>query len=163
MKSNLIKVSIGAIAMAAMIGLSGTASAQRYDRDRDNQRPVHGQRSWNIRAMVDDAERDSNAMRHQFELQLDRMPNYERRRVAGLKSAIQTLDESFEALRRFADDRRPRAGQREMNSVLADAQRVSELMERRPQAREMVGGEWGHLRADINRLANAYGMTPIGR
>lgn len=222
MKLSNLRITLGAIALGVVLVAPITASAQRYgdndwnsqqnggnwgnhrggdwdnprgNRDNDYRR---GQ-NFHIRALVDDAERDSNAMRYVFEHSRNRWRNFDydrddrgrnrdwdrdrdwdrnndrnydrndrsrdwdRRNWNDVKSAIQRLDESMESLRRAADDYRPRASREEMCEVLRRAEVFSDYFARRRDVREVIGDRWDHLRVDINRLAQVYGLSNVRR
>ncbi len=229
MKLSNLRITLGAIALGVFLIAPMTASAQRdynqqgewgnsqgngnwgnqQGRDRDYQRGNRGNdyrrgQNFHIRALVDDAERDSNSMRYVFEHSVNRWRNFDRndrddrgrnrdrnwdrdndrnwdrdndrnwdrndrsrdwdrRNWNDAKSAIQHLDESMETLRHAADDYRPRASRDEMSEVLRRAEIFSDFFARRRDVREVIGDRWEHLRVDINRLAQVYGLSNVRR
>lgn len=159
---------ISIIALAALAAIPVSANAQRWYYHPYRHPVVIVERAptrqeWHVRTLVDDAERDSNSMRHVFEVDLDHMNRRERDHLYDAKSAIQRLDESFEQLRRNADDYRPHSGREQMRTVLDRAADVSVFMNRRGEVRDIVGRRWDDLRADIDRLADMYGLDRVAR
>ena len=150
MKSNF---SIGVLATAFALVLAGSAAAQR---------PYSPSRAWQVRGVIDRTERESNALRASFErdfrrYDLDRLPRFD-----AAKRDIQRMDEAFERLRAVADDRKPRAGVRELQTTIERARTVDRLFVRNPNIRDTVRYQWRDLRGDINNLARIYDVPGLG-
>ena len=119
--------------MVATVALCGVVVAPSFAQTRNSQqnRYRYNQRTWQIRSLVDAAERTSNAFRDAVEKR-DRNTNSRNRDIGSsrerffddLTPAVQRLDEALERLRRVADNNRPRAGRDEMEEVLTRAREV---------------------------------------
>jgi len=156
-----------------------------------------GNRPWAIRTLVDRAERSSNTFRDIVEHREDlsdyrindrrRDPEWEKDQAVffdALKPVVQRMDESFEHLRRIADNHRPRYGRDEMADVMRYASDVEHFMNNyrsgkgifRPtwyrgpvytlrgsgfRISDNLTRKWADVRQDINALANAYDLPPI--
>ncbi len=166
-----------AVASVALFGLAVMpAMAQRRIIQR---RPPINQRTWEIRSLVDAAERTSNSFRDAVERR-DRNTNtprrygttYRERYFNDLAPQVRRLDEAFERLRSVADNRRPRAGRDEMTRVLTAARSVNRYFSsysygwgggnRYNYMRSSdLDARWRDLKRDINALARAYNMATI--
>lgn len=194
------KKSIGAliatIALSSLVIVPATAQGgygqHQGNRDRDQQQHRNrNQGTWQIRNLVDQAERSSNAFRDAVEKR-DRQTNSKNRRGNNnqerffdeLAPRVRSLDEAMEALRRAADNNRLRSGRDEMTTVLDRARSVDRFFNgntfgngngygngngngnRRNQytytRSNNLDARWQDLRRDINAMANAYNMSPIG-
>jgi hypothetical protein len=160
-----VRLLFGVIVLGTCIGAPMVASAQRWRRPIIVIDPVyappHG--GWHVRSLVDDVERESNSMRYVFEHEITHRSHRERDRLADAKAAIQRMDESFERLRHYADDARPRAGRDEMRTVLDRAIDVNGFVVHQRDVDDIVGRRWDQLHDDINRLARMYELDELPR
>lgn len=130
---------------------------RRSDDDFRWDRPV---RDWEVRPMVDRAERQSNAFRAWYEhiYAKDRLrhdPN-----ARDFKRDIQHMDEAMERLRRKADDHRPGIGRNELQDALSWAAEINREIGRDRDTR-FTYREWEDLRNTLDDLAHLYQVRGV--
>ncbi len=162
-RTNSLTLGLAALILAGIALAPTNAAAQvRPRRDdgyvrRDRDRPTRG---WEVRPMVDRAERQSNAFRAWYEhiYAKDRLRHDP---VAhDLKRDIQRLDESMERLRRKADDHRPGIGREELRDAVRWGSEIDREIGRHRDTR-FTYREWEDLRGTIDDLAHLYEVRGI--
>jgi hypothetical protein len=174
---NLKNAAVAAVAMCgfALAPVSADASSGPQIRTR------YYQRTWQIDRLIAEAERLSNAFRAAIERLDSRSDDYryrtrtnttQERFFDAVTPHVQRMDEAFEDLRQEANDNRYRSGYDEMVRVLQHARAIDRYFmtnrfnwggTRNTYMRSgNLNSRWQDLRTDINALARAYGLNPIG-
>ncbi len=127
-----------------------------YDRGRDD-RPV---RDWEVRPLVDRAERQSNSFRAWYEhiYAKDRLGHDPY--AHDFKRDIQHMDEAMERLRRKADDHRPGVGRDELREAIRWGSEIDREVGRNRDTR-FTYREWEDLRGTLNDLAHLYDVRGV--
>jgi len=176
---NLSRISALLISVAALGFSSASAQSMGW-------RDVRPQKFFDLRALTNAAERESNRFRSIVEKRDDRIDHRlndyttEPRWLSNrdmffdeLKPDVQRLDESFEHLRRDVDTGHPMAGREDVRAITKYATMVDHQLSAYPngygepapfayKVGPVMSNQWSNLRVAINNLARFYDLPTVG-
>ena len=162
-RTKTLALSLAALFVAGVALAPSDASAQvrtrrddGYYQDRDY-RPL---RDWQVKPLVDRAERESNSFRAWYESTYRRDRLGRDPRARDFKHDIQRMDEAMERLRRKADDRKPGVGREDLQQALGWATEIDREITRDRDTR-FTYREWQDLRDALNGLARLYEVRGV--